>query len=56
VGLACNAFEVGQIAGLADEEAKVSALGGQGARDMMAYKSGGACKEDFHSLGTLTSS
>ena len=48
MSLAANAFEVGQVAGLAHQQAQLGALGGQGPRYMMAYKSGGACEEYLH--------
>ncbi len=48
LGLAVDAFEIGEVAGLADEEAEVGAFSGQCAGHMMAYKSGGACQEDLH--------
>ena len=48
-GVAGNAFEVGEVAGLADEQAEIGAFGGKRLGHMVAYKSGRACKEDFHS-------
>jgi hypothetical protein len=52
VRVACNAFEVGQIAGFADQKAKLRTFGSQRARHVMADKSCCAGEEDFHS-GTL---
>ena len=48
-GVAGDAFEIGEIAGFADEEAKIGALGGKGLGHVMANKSGGACKKNLHS-------
>ena len=48
VRFAADAFEVGEIAGLADQQAQISAFGGQRFGHMMADKSGRACEEDFH--------
>ena len=48
VGFAGDAFKVGEIAGFADEQTEIGAFGGECLGHMMADKSGGACKEDFH--------
>jgi hypothetical protein len=47
-GFAANAFEVLKVAGLADEETEVCPLCCEGMGYVVAYESGGACKEDFH--------
>ena len=49
-GVAGDAFEIGEIAGFADEQPEFSALIGKGFGDVMAYESGGACEEDFHDV------
>jgi hypothetical protein len=48
--LAANAFQIFQIACLADQETKVSALVRQRERNMVSNKSGSACKENLHSF------
>ena len=45
---AADAFEVFEVAGLADEKTEVCPLCCEGMRHMVAYESGGACKENFH--------
>ena len=47
---AADAFEVGEVAGFADEEAEIGAFGGERPGHMMADETGGACEEDFHRL------
>jgi hypothetical protein len=46
--IAVNAFEVGEVAGFADKQAEFGALSRKSTGHMMADKTGGACKEDFH--------
>jgi hypothetical protein len=48
MGFALNAFQMIQIAGFADQHPQLSAIRGQCLRHMMAYKTGRACKKDFH--------
>jgi hypothetical protein len=56
VGLAADAFEIGKIAGFANQQAKIGARVGQSFRHMVAHKAGCACKENFHRriLGELS--
>jgi hypothetical protein len=44
--VAGDAFEIGEVAGFAGEEAQVGAFGGQGFGYVMADKTGGACEEE----------
>ena len=53
MSFAADPFKIGQVGGLADQDAQVSALIGKLARNMMAYEAGGACNEDFHCLASL---
>jgi hypothetical protein len=46
--LPANTFKIFQIACFANQNPKVSTLGRQCKRYMMADKSGSACEEDFH--------
>jgi hypothetical protein len=48
VHVSADAFEVGEIAGFADKQAEFGALSRKSTGHMMADKTGGACKEDFH--------
>ena len=48
VRLACDGIEVGEIAGLADQKAQLGPFGGEGARHVMADKSGCAGDKDPH--------
>ena len=48
VSVAGDALKVGEVAGLADEEAELSAFASKYAGHMMAYKSGGAREENLH--------
>jgi len=45
--LGVQAFQIFQVAGRAHEQAQVSALRGQNARDVGAEESGGACEKGF---------
>ncbi len=47
-GVGGEAFEGGEVAGLASEEAELCALSGVGSGYVIAYEAGGACEEDFH--------
>jgi hypothetical protein len=53
VRLARNAFQICQVAGLADEKTQLSAVSGKRPRHMMADKSRRAGKKYFHSLDSL---
>jgi hypothetical protein len=43
-----QAFDVGEVAGAAGEEAEVRAAGGELAGDVASYESSGAGEEDLH--------
>jgi hypothetical protein len=49
-GVAANAFEIGEIAGLANEEAEIGAFSGKGFGHVVADKACGAGNENFHSV------
>jgi hypothetical protein len=48
VRLALDAFEISEVAGLADQKAQLRAVSSQSLRHMMAYKPRRAGKENFH--------
>ena len=53
MGVAGDTFEVFEFAGLANEETQLRALGGEGARYVMADESGCASDEDSHAFARL---
>jgi hypothetical protein len=53
VGLAVDAFEIGELAGFADQHSQLSAFGGEGFGNVVAYKPRCACNKDLHGLESL---
>ena len=49
VRFARDPLQIGEVAGLANEQAKLRPLGSELLRHVVADKSGCACEKDFHS-------